>query len=365
VQTSPSPRSLRISLIAVAATASLAACGGSSSTTKGAESAQAVKVPALPKLPDDPLRLLPSQPHAVFSADIAALRESPLFARAKRFAEQHGCIDDEHARWLTERTQRLVAARYVQSSPTDPTAPAAGPRAVTVLRGQYTAGDAREALTQTLGLTGTATEPISEQARGRFIVLQAAGMSAVQLDEHLLAIGTQSEVGAVLAIADGEAQNWLADPAFMRTVDAPQWLGAHPAALLMRVDDDVERRLSRSLSSLGAGEVTQGLSGSTAALALTLDGGAARGELHVLYPSAEPAGHAAAQLRSLIDQARMLLRFTGLSLGVEGAQVTTEDAQLSVALELAPQELNDLAGQLESMLGERATVCAPHRADET
>ncbi len=340
------------------------ACGGSTSEAKGPASAQVVKVPALPKLPEDPARLLPSLPHAVFSADIDGLRASPLFARAKRFAEQRGCIDDEHARWLTERTQRVVAARYVSSTPTDPTAPASGARGVAVFRGQYTAGDAREALTQTLGLTGTATEPISEEARGRFIVLNAAGLSAVQLDEHLLAIGTHSDVSAVLSVADGEAQSWLADPVFMRNVDSTAWLNTRAAALLMHIDDDVERRLTRSLASLGAGDVTRDLSGSSAALSLTLDNGA-RGELHVLYPSAEAAGHASAQLRSLIDQARMLLRFTGLSVGIENTQVTTENEQLSVALELSAQALDDLAGQLESMLGDRAPICAPHKADET
>jgi hypothetical protein len=351
--------------LALACTLTLCACGGSTSSAPGAASAQALpKVVAAPAVPDDPLRLLPSQPSAVFSADVAGLRASPLFARAKRFAIQRGCVDDEHARWLLERTQRVVVARYATAPNADPTAPKASERGVGVFRGQYTAGDAREALTQTLGLTGTGTEPIVEEARGRFTVLHAAGLAAVQLDARMLAIGTDAEVNAMLSVADGKTASWLGDAAFMPNIESSAWLGTHALALLLHVDAETERRLHRSLSNLGAGDVTEGLAGSSAALALTLDGGA-RADTRVAYADAATAARAGGQLRSLIDQASMLLRFAGISLGLERTQVTTDDAQLAVSLELTAQQLDQLAGQLEAVLADRAPTCAAHPGDET
>ena len=336
---------------------SLWACGGSTSAAPGAASAQAaVELPAQPQLPDDPLRLLPVQPNSVFSADVAALRTSPLFARATRLAERSGCVDTEAVRGLLDRTRRVVIASYGPKQAGDSAALPIGSDGVVVFRGQFTAGAAREALTQWVTHAKAASEPIVEEPRGRFTVLRTGRVAAAQLDERLLAFGTYGAIDALLSVADGKTATWLSGPPFMRNIDSSAWLGTHTLSLLTRADTEVERRLDRSLSKLGAGDVSEGLAGSPAALALTLDGGA-RAEVRLLYADAGIASRVGGKLRSLIDQASMLLRFAGLSFGLERTQVTTDDAHLAIALELSAQQVDQLTDQLESIIAEGAPQC--------
>lgn len=339
----------------------LAACGGGQKAQPATALAAAKPEPPSPPLPNNPVRLLPAGARGALVAVMPELRGSALFDKVRQWAVRTGCLDETRAAWLLERTERVVIASY--ATPGDVKLEDGGAPALAVFHGQYTEDDVRSALAQGRDWLGAADAPPQERVRGRFHVITAGEIAGVALSPELLAFGRPTDLEGLLDVADGKRPAWLADDEHARGIDREKWLSdAHSLSLFGQLDERTERRLHRMLSNVGAGAASDGLGQSTAAFGVKLGDGA-RSELLVAYPGSAAASHAAGELRSLLAQASLIIRLAGLP-RLDRAEVTSDQALLSVSLALSASEVQQLSDPLLAMLDGEGSTCAPHATAE-
>jgi hypothetical protein len=339
----------------------LAACGGGQKAEPATALAAAKPEPPPPPLPNNPVRLLPAGARGVLVAVMPELRGSALFEKIKQWAVRTGCLDEARAAWLLERTERVVIASY--ATPGDVKLAEGETPALAVFNGKFTDDDVRGALAQGRGWLGAPDAPVQERTRGRFHVITAGQIAGVALSPELLAFGRPADLEGLLDVADGKRAAWLAGDEPARGIDREKWLSnAHSLSLYGQLDERTERRLHRMLSNVGAGAVSDGLGQSTAAFGVKLGDGA-RAQLQVAYPGSAAASHAAGELRSLLEQASLVIRLAGLP-RLDRAEVTSDQELLSVSLALSASEVQQLSDPLLAMLDNEGPACAQHATAE-
>jgi hypothetical protein len=352
---------LGIRFVVLGGALAFAACSGGQKAQPATALAAAKQEPPPPPLPNNPVRLLPAGARGVLVAVMPELRSSALFDKAKQWGVRNGCLDEARAAWLLERTERVVIASY--ATPGDVKLAQGETPALAVFRGQYTEDDVRSALAQGRQWLAAADAPAQERVRGRFKVISAGEIAGAMLGPELLAFGRPADVEGLLDVADGKRPAWLAGDEPARGIDREKWLSdAHSLALYGQLDERTERRLHRMLSNVGAGAASDALGQSTAALGVKLGDGA-RAELLVAYPGSAAASNAAGQLRSLLEQASLVIRLAGLP-RLDRAEVTSDQALLSVSLALTASEMQQLSDPLLAMLDNEGAACAAHTTAE-
>jgi hypothetical protein len=324
-----------------------AACGGGAAAGKSTTPATA----SPPPLPEDPLALVPTGSHMLARLDFDAARASPHFAVLQDWASRFVCLGAPGSKALIVHTHAAIALGL------DPVPPEQRPQGVALLSGTFSDEDTREALGELCSYAGAHCETPVARTAGRFGVLGAGGLAAARLGEHMLAMGDESGVAAVLAVADG---NRAAEPltgTLVPGLDTRHWLTQHTLAIVARVDDRAASRISRELESVGGAVLADGLSNGAAAFGLMLAKDASA-EARVAYAEPGAADRSAAGLRSLVGQAGFVMRLMGMPPLLEHLRVDVQAGILRLGIRLSPDDVRDLRDRLAPMFEGRPPVCS-------
>jgi hypothetical protein len=338
---------LRRLVLLICAGGVLSACG----TTSQARSTGGRGGAPERSLPSDPLQLVPGNPRGLASADLDALRASTLFGTLSSWAHGHSCLGAESVDWLLDRTSRIVLANFEASAEDHA---AAG---VAIFHGTYQPDDLARALRQTRALLGEPALPATERMRGRFRVLETARLSAAWLDARWLAIGTQTELRALLDVADGRRPSWLSGGALVAELDAERWLSTHSAAAVGDLPPRAMRGVQRGLRAIGGRRIGEGLQRGALGLLLSTSSHGATARARVLYADAKNASDAAAQTGPVLNRANFLLRLMGSPLPLETLRISVAGPRMELSLMLSEPDLQGLTERLQWLLESDAPDC--------
>ncbi|MFI5305735.1 MAG: hypothetical protein ACHQ53_00205 [Polyangiales bacterium] len=321
-------------------------CGGGAATGKPTTPA----VGALPPLPGDPLRLVPAGARTIARLDLDALRASPHFATLQDWASRFVCLSAPGSQTLLRHTRGVIVAGL------DTTPPSARPHGVALLAGDFSAGDARQALSEACSYTATQCGAVVERPAGRFSVLHAGELSAAPLGDHVLAVGEDEAVTAVLEVADGKRAAEQFSAEVVRGLDTRQWLAGHTLAFVTRLDDRVASRIGQELQGVGGAALGDGLANGAAAFGLALAQDASA-EARVAYAEPAAADRGADSLRSLVGQAGFVMRLMGIPPLLDHLEVGVQAGLLRLGLRLSAEDVNSLRNQLMPLFEGKQAVC--------
>jgi hypothetical protein len=336
---------LRTPVLLLCASVALYACG----TASQARSTAGRGGTAERAVPSDPLQLVPGDPRALASADLDALRASTLYGALAGWARRNTCLGTEPLDWLLDRTSRVVLANFDAKDQTH-----AG---VAIFRGTYRPEDLARALRHAHSLLGEPALPVSERRRGRFRMLETPRLAAAWLDSEWLAVGTQTQLQALLDVADGRRPNWLSGGALVAELDAHRWLTAHTAAAVGDLPPYAMRGVQRGLRAIGGRRIGEGLQRGALGLLFSNSSHGASARARVLYADAKNASAAAAQTGPVLNRANFLLRLMGAPLPMETLQVSVAGPRMEVALMLSEPDLLSLTERLQWLLESQAPDC--------
>ncbi|HEX7479783.1 MAG TPA: hypothetical protein VF331_18410 [Polyangiales bacterium] len=199
----------------------LCACAGTRGVAPGPAAPSAAIRDAAPApreapVPADALALVPADASLVATVDVVELAASKSFPTWRGWAQEHSCLRSDDLTWLTGQSARIVfAGRSTANQPVD---------LLVLLQGKYGANDVERALDLLADQDrGATAKPRSHRMHGRFSVTDAGLLSAAQLDEHLLILGSGRWLDASLDLISFEAH--------------PRWLdGSATRALAERID---------------------------------------------------------------------------------------------------------------------------------
>jgi hypothetical protein len=325
----------------------LCACAGTHGVAPGpaAPGAAAVNAASAPReahVPADALELVPADAALVATINVVELAAAKSFPTWRGWVQAHSCLRSDDLAWLTTQSTRIVVAgRSTANQPSD---------FLVLLQGKYGANDVERALDLLADQERSATaKPRTHRTHGRFSITDAGLLSAAQLDERLLMLGSARWLDASLDLISLEAR--------------PRWVdGSATGTLAERIDCQHKTVCARVLPSGPAADVLEqqlgavgapslGRNVSRAPVALALDARAGlRLAVAMQLGSAEQADSVVKLVNDWLWQVGVFAHLAGFPDVLDAAKVRAQAALAQLDFPIGQEDLESIEKRVAGIL---------------